>query len=276
MSIAAVSSSSPLDWDEQWYVSRYPDIAEAIAAGRLVDPLQHYLEFGRNEGRFPCQAAEAARQQADPIEEHPRSQVAIGNFLVPLDWPVQGEVQKTFRQRLVNGFFHRYMSGQVILDIGYKGGHSNAVPIFPHAIWVDLDYPGYDGITLPFGNESVDTVFASHVLEHVPNSVSAVRDWFRVIKPGGFIVCIVPHQYLYERKRTMPSNWSREHVRFYTPATLLRDFEEALEPNAYRVRHLADNDGGYEYDLSPEHHAAGCYEIEIAIEKITPPSWKLD
>ena len=67
----------------------------------------------------------------------------------------------------------------------------------------------------------------------------------------------------------------RARTVLYT-ATLLRDFEEALEPNAYRVRHLADNDGGYEYDLSPEHHAAGCYEIEIAIEKITPPSWKLD
>src|SRR5438132_1255115 len=105
MSIAEICQPSSLDWDEQWYVSRYPDITEAIAAGRLVDPLQHYLEYGYNEGRFPCQAAEAAGQQADQIKERPRSQVTIGNFLVPLDWPVQGEVQKTFHQRFVNGFF---------------------------------------------------------------------------------------------------------------------------------------------------------------------------
>jgi len=35
--------------DVQWYLKNNPDVA---AAG--VDPLQHYLTFGKNEGRWPC------------------------------------------------------------------------------------------------------------------------------------------------------------------------------------------------------------------------------
>lgn len=36
-------------FDTTWYLQRYPDVATAG-----VDPLQHYLQFGRREGRYPC------------------------------------------------------------------------------------------------------------------------------------------------------------------------------------------------------------------------------
>ena len=74
----------------------------------------------------------------------------------------------------------------------------------------------------------------------------------------------------------MPSRWSTEHLRFYSPAELLAAIEQALPPNAYRVRHLADSDFGYRYEDSPDHHPSGYYEIELVIEKITPPVWNLD
>src|SRR5205807_87939 len=100
---------------------------------------------------------------------------------------------------------------------------------------VDLNYPNYDGVNLPFPDHSVDTVYASHVLEHVPDYVPVIRDWHRVLKKGGFVICTVPHQHLYEKKRNLPSRWNADHKRFYTPASLLREFEEALAPNTYRV-----------------------------------------
>jgi hypothetical protein len=56
---------------------------------------------------------------------------------------------------------------------------------------------------------------------------------------------------------------------------LLREFEASLPPNGYRVRHLADNDLGYLYQIGTEQHAAGCYEIELVVEKITAPGWDL-
>jgi SAM-dependent methyltransferase len=266
----------PFDWDATWYLKRYPDIALAISEGKLADPLYHFLQTGFLEGRFPCAAAEEqAREGPDVSDSRSHLQVSLGAFSIPLNWPVKGEIRKTFMVKLATGFFRKYMSGAVILDVGYKGGHADAVPIFPHAIGVDLDYPGYDGVHFPFSDESVDVVFASHVLEHTPDPSAVLREWFRVIKVRGFIVCIVPHQFLYERKNNLPSLWSQEHLSFYTPARLLHELENTLKPNTYRVRHLADNDVEYKYDISPDCHPSGCYEIELVVEKIEPPFWEL-
>ena len=260
-----------LDWNADWYLRRYPDVGQAHDRGEFPDPLLHYLWFGRLEGRFPSASAEEKGRHGEPGQ-----QVGLGGFSVPLNWPVKGEPSKTFLLRLTGGFFEKYMAGRVILDIGYKGAeHDAAVPILPHAIGVDLDYPGYDGVRLPFDDGAVDTIFASHVLEHIPDYRTAIRDWFRTLRAGGFIVCIVPHQGLYEKKREPPSRWNEDHKRFYTPGLLLREFEESLPPNSHRVRHLVDNDLAYRYEIGANQHAAGCYEIELVVEKITVPDWGL-
>jgi SAM-dependent methyltransferase len=201
--------------------------------------------------------------------------VQLGRHAVPEDWPVKGEAGRTFGEKLRTGFFSTYMAGEVIIDVGYRGGYEDAVPILPHAVGVDMDFPGYDGVRLPFADASVDTIYSSHMLEHVADYRATIRDWHRVVRPGGFIVCVVPHQFLYEKKRTPPSVWNTDHKRFYTPASLLREFEEALEPNTYRMRHLRDNDGNYSYEIGPEAHAAGSYEIELVVQKIERPKWDL-
>ncbi len=190
--------------------------------------------------------------------------------------PVGEEARKSQRARLDSGFIEKYLSGAHILDIGYKGYLPDIVPIVPRAIGVELDYPGYDGRTLPFADGSRDAVFASHCLEHIEDVGHALRDWLRVLRVGGFIVAIVPHQYLYEKRAAPPSRWNADHKRFYTPASLMREIETSLPHNSFRLRHLADNDAGYDYAIGPEAHAIGCYEIELVIEKIQPPAWRLE
>ncbi len=185
------------------------------------------------------------------------------------------EARKTYAAKLRDGFIEKYLSGAAILDVGYKGYESDVVPIVPQAVGIDLDYPGYDGVTLPIADNSQDAVFSSHCLEHIDDSRSAIREWFRVLNADGFLVIIVPHQYLYERKISLPSIWNPDHRRFYTIATLLKEIEGALEPNTYRVRHLADNDLGYDYSIPPDYHPSGCYEIELVIQKIQQPSWHI-
>src|SRR5205085_5847377 len=112
-------------------------------------------------------------------------------------------------------------------------------------------------------------------LEHIDHAPAAIRDWFRVLKVGGFLIILVPHQHLYERKVNPPSYWNADHRRFYTPACLMAEIEAALEPNTYRLRHLSDNDVGYSYSTPIDQHPSGSYEIELVVEKIVPPSWKL-
>jgi SAM-dependent methyltransferase len=192
------------------------------------------------------------------------------------DRRVGTEARKTYALKLENGFIERYLSGSAILDIGYTGYETDVLPIVPQAIGVDFDYPGYDGETLPFASGSQDSVFSSHCLEHVKDSRASIREWFRVLKNGGFLVICVPHQYLYERRLELPSQWNLDHRRFYTPAALMADVEAALEPNTYRVRQLIDNDLGYDYAIPLHQHPGGCYEIELVLERIAPPPWRLD
>jgi len=185
------------------------------------------------------------------------------------------ESRKTFGLKLKNGFAEKYLSGPHVLDIGYKGYLEDVLPIMPQAIGVDLDYPGYDGKRLPFAEGSQDAVYASHCLEHIDDFEGAMQDWFRVLRVGGYLVITVPHKFLYEKKQGLPSNWNGDHKRFYTPASLLGEIERALIPNTYRVRHIEDNDFGYDYSVPPERHSSGCYEIELVVEKIQPPDWEL-
>ena len=194
----------------------------------------------------------------------------------PIDYSPPGESGRCYARRVRSGFYDRFCGGDVILDVGFSGyDNSDSKTAVPGAIGVDLDYPGYDGITLPFSDGSVDTVMSSHCLEHTQFDLAAIRDWFRVLKVGGHIICMVPHQGLYEKKRFLPSHWNADHKRMYTPALLLESFEKALEINSYRVRHLADNDAGFDYSIGPDAHSSGAYEIELVIEKISPPSWSL-
>jgi SAM-dependent methyltransferase len=48
------------------------------------------------------------------------------------------------------------------------------------------------GATLPFEDDSIDRVIATHVLEHVADPVGALEEWVRVTKPGGVISLILP------------------------------------------------------------------------------------
>lgn len=195
----------------------------------------------------------------------------------PLDYdPGGAEVRKSYKERVESGFFKKYYSGNVVLDIGFKGADNpDNRTIVPHAIGVDTDYPGYDGTRLPFESGSVDTVSSSHCIEHIWFVHSAIRDWFRVLKPGGYIVCFAPHQHLYEKRTFLPSVFNPDHKRMLTPATLMSLFEEALTPNSYRLIHLSDNDRWFNYELGPEKHSYGCYEIELVIQKRTPTYWKI-
>ncbi len=177
------------------------------------------------------------------------------------------ESQKTYQEKLNNGFFLKFMKGKG-LDIGYAGYETGRGTILPTAIGIEPSYPGYDGTHLPFPDSSQDYIYSSHCLEHISNYQEVIKEWLRVIKPRGYIITIVPHRDLYEKKLTLPSQFNEDHKRFYTPASLLEEFEISLPINSFRVRHLQDNDFGHDYLQPANEHSKGCYEIELVIQKL--------
>jgi ubiquinone/menaquinone biosynthesis C-methylase UbiE len=50
------------------------------------------------------------------------------------------------------------------------------------------------GDALPFKDSTLDYVLSSHVIEHFFDPMKALKEWDRVIRPGGYIFLIVPHR----------------------------------------------------------------------------------
>lgn len=180
---------------------------------------------------------------------------------------VGAESRKTYLDKINNGFFLRFCRGKGA-EIGYEGYIENTVTILPDCIGIDKSTPGYNGFDLPFAEKSLDFLYSSHTLEHISDRKNTIKEWFRVLKVGGFMVTVVPHQWLYEKKAALPSQFNEDHKIFYTPAILLKEFEESLPINSFRVRHLRENDKNHDYQQSNTEHSKGEYEIEFVIEKI--------
>lgn len=159
------------------------------------------------------------------------------------------------------------------LDIGYRG-YEDAQPIYGFT-GLELGEQDYDGETLPYPDGMFRTVHASHVLEHCELPLATLQEWFRVVALRGHLIITVPHKFLYEKKKELPSKWNADHRRFYTPGSLLTEIENALTPNTYRVIYCRDNAWDFDYSLGPDKHSSGMYEIECILQKIEQPKWKL-
>ncbi|HMO06029.1 MAG TPA: class I SAM-dependent methyltransferase [Paracoccaceae bacterium] len=55
-----------------------------------------------------------------------------------------------------------------------------------------IDIQHLTGSSLPFPDNSVDRVIATHVLEHLPSPVAVLEEWVRVVRPGGVVSLILP------------------------------------------------------------------------------------
>lgn len=59
------------------------------------------------------------------------------------------------------------------------------------ALKVDIVAPGD---ALPVADASQDFVISSHVIEHFFDPIKAIKEWLRVVRPGGYIFIIAPHK----------------------------------------------------------------------------------
>ena len=64
-------------------------------------------------------------------------------------------------------------------------------------------------------DEAYDFVHASHCLEHLVDPAQGLRNWFRVLRPGGHLVVTVPDEDLYEQGR-FPSTFNADHKWTFT------------------------------------------------------------
>jgi len=83
--------------------------------------------------------------------------------------------------------------------------------------------------TLPLADASVDVLTALDVIEHVEDDLAAVREFSRVLRPGGIAVITVP------ALRMLWSDWDAalHHYRRYTKSSLLETI-----PGEFEILHV--------------------------------------
>lgn len=101
---------------------------------------------------------------------------------------------------------------------------------------------------LPFADESLDVVFASHVLEHIGDDETAISEVWRVLRPGGMAVLPVPlvGNTTVEYGEANPHDWG--HWR--APG---RDYFDRYRKHFGEVRE-------YTSEMFPEEHQLYVYE----------------
>lgn len=97
-----------------------------------------------------------------------------------------------------------------------------------------------DICNLPFEDSSFDVILCNHVLEHIPDDTQAMKELFRVLRPGGWGVFQIPQDLNRESTFEDPSITDKEertqifgqydHVRVYG-----RDYFDKLRQAGFEV-----------------------------------------
>jgi SAM-dependent methyltransferase len=140
-------------------------------------------------------------------------------------WPVLSRESK---------FVHRHLDGLTGIEIGGAAHndfgvnarnvdrYSSMDTVFKEEEWrlcgrkrpVDLVAPGDD---LPLEDDAVDFVLASHVIEHFPDPIRALKEWIRVARKC--VVVVVPHRdrtFDRDRELTPITEFVRRHEQAFT------------------------------------------------------------
>lgn len=126
------------------------------------------------------------------------------------------ESVKSLRRRYVEDFkgeipWMKYLSGK-ILDIG---AGTNPLPLQGVTPFDNDGTPGNvsgdaNRISEYFPVDSFDCVYSSQCLEHMICPRTALQEWLKVLKPGGYLVATIPDIGAYERFN-YPSPYNSDH-----------------------------------------------------------------
>jgi len=123
-------------------------------------------------------------------------------------------------------FVSRFMNGKAI-DIG-----AGTDLVCDWAERFDVEDGDANAITKYRQAGAYDAVHSSHCLEHMHDPQNALLEWWALLKPGGYMVTVVPHEDLYEQG-IWPSIFNPDHK-----ATFRLDKSTSWSPRSFDIRQL--------------------------------------
>jgi len=158
------------------------------------------------------------------------------------------------------------------------GAHLDKFPLITSCWNWDIE-DGDAGLMLGVEDNTFDFVHSSHCLEHLLNPVLALYNWYRILKPEGYLVVTVPDEDLYEQG-IFPSTFNGDHKWTFTihkahswsPASInVTDLIARSIPTS-KIIAIGLHDQHYQYGAPRHDQSGGDTEVEIEFILQKPPS----
>lgn len=76
----------------------------------------------------------------------------------------------------------------------YAGDIEHALILSRKMEYFNVHWLVMNAVQLPFQNNSFDAIFAGEIIEHMPDPVSTLQEWKRILKPKGILILTTPNK----------------------------------------------------------------------------------
>jgi ubiquinone/menaquinone biosynthesis C-methylase UbiE len=167
-----------------------------------------------------------------------------------------GTTNEEVRVAWIEETLKKIPEGLTILDAG--AGESPFKKFCSHLKYIAQDFGQYSGngevglqtgtwdnskldivcdiVSIPLPDHSIDAIMCTEVLEHIPDPNAAIREFSRLLKPGGYLLITAPFASL---THFAPYHFSTGFSRFY--------YEKHLPENGFEITDLQLNGSYFGY-----------------------------
>ncbi|HJS53458.1 MAG TPA: methyltransferase domain-containing protein [Chitinophagaceae bacterium] len=167
-----------------------------------------------------------------------------------------GTTNESARAIWIEETLKKIPAGLTILDAG--AGESQFKKYCSHLKYISQDFGQYHGegeiglqtgswdnskldivsdiLSIPLPDHSVDAIMCTEVLEHIPDPLGAIKEFSRLVKPGGYLLLTAPFASL---THFAPYHFASGLSRFF--------YEKFLPENNFEITDLSLNGNFFEY-----------------------------
>lgn len=167
-----------------------------------------------------------------------------------------GTTNESTRIRWIEETLKKIPEGLTILDAG--AGECQFKKYCGHLKYISQDFGQYHGdgevglqtgswdnskldivsdiMSIPLPDHSVDAIMCTEVLEHIPDPLGAIKEFSRLVKPGGYLLITAPFASL---THFAPYHFASGLSRFF--------YEKHLPENGFSITDLQLNGNFFEY-----------------------------